>query len=558
MGAAKRRLQVGISHTYAPPRLSAILEDYLSPYSDVSRLEPFVFAPRIQDHYILIQYSDNTSSYEGNFPIVRLAKDIIRKLFPPRKVDLSDIEPNQIQVANQIEEHFRNNLRIYHHIKIVYLYLAEKAISQWNDLPPEKKIKYARKSLQVIRGELPLKFINHFVKRAFEADGPFGILYEGERFHNEALKWYANLLTQAPPDPLKVERQLENLWPSLRNIESLRFLFPNLAKIAIAHWMKLPLDLKISALDIKTSWSPVKDPNEDLIPPLGELPPRFLRLFIDRDLSQKGIDYIKKYAATLMRVAEIEPAIFEKGFTVIKQKTVYLLKIWNTLPSSIQREEFGDEGGEGLPFAFIEFSQPHSIYLGKDPAQLLTRAEEPWSYESNRQGQIVWHGINLTRAMEDLVQENEDLAYYPKFLELRAQALILAWERLPHEEKIALWEEDEKMGRPMEAYVIPKSFSARWHLSQFGIGELLSKKKKHSGGGNINSSGSGQGPNQNINMGSDPAASSRGSHSLPYQMNARAVRPSRLPVPIFRGALTMTTRRLPIFRFYRAMPAFAI
>lgn len=546
------------SSIYAPISLSStLLGDYLNRH-DVAGLDSLALISRPQDHYIISGRQNVLPIRKYQSSVIKFISSIFRKWFPKKPVDVSHIRPEIKQVSIQIEDHFRDDLKIYHHIKIVYLYLAEKAVALWNSLSFEDKGKYTRKSGIIFNGELPFKFIRYFVGQAFELDGIFGILYEGERFHEEALEWYANLLTKTPPDPRQVERQLENLWPSLSNIDDAKNLFNKVAIIAIKQWMFLSLELKKQLLE------------QEPAPALGELPKIFLEPFVEKlhlfvkeqDSSGKGIEHIRRYARVLIQVDISEPDIPRQGFDAVKNRATYLLKVWESLPAIIQREEFGSEGEEGLPPSFIQFMHSQSIYFGVDPAVLLGRSKKPWSYNPQSRSQIVWQGIKLEQAMQAMIEENEELAYYPQFLELRTRALIHAWVNLPSVEKKRCREENEKMGRAIDLYAIPKSFITPWHVNNFGLSELIEKndsktnKNNPPSGGGTTSSPSGS-INRFTALGPTSGILGRGNNFSPHTINSVANPRLGIPVPIFRSALTMA-RGYQNFRFLRIMPAFAL
>ena len=111
------------------------------------------------------------------------------------------------------------------------------------------------------------------------------------------------------------------------------------------------------------------------------------------------------------------------------------------------------------------------ILRGANPIRFLNRGSEPWSYNP-QESEIRYKGISVSATMQQLVEQNEELAFYPKLLELRALAMISDWRKLPSKGKKQFLDKDKKRGWEITNNGVSKSFAIHWHTNVKGLGSL--------------------------------------------------------------------------------------
>lgn len=270
------------------------------------------------------------------------------------------------------------------------------------------------------------------------------------------------------PSPDHVEYQLRRLWGSVSDLKDVLCLFPHLAKTAIEEWSRLPFESK--KLFVESDENTIQ----------GELPREFLKHFLDEEnWSVEGREKLRALAYVALHIADNDPMMKGVQPSKIRKRAAYLLEVWNKLPGAIQREEFGYENGRGFPDSFIEFMGAKFV-IGEDPATVLIRQQHPWNIKQLPSAQ--GSDATLLETMDLLIQENEDLAFYPSFLELRAKALMIDWKMLTPERRRSFSVQERRIGRDPDKSGIPKIYVIVWHLSTFGLGKLVYDKTKRKGG----------------------------------------------------------------------------
>lgn len=395
-----------------------------------------------------------------------------------------DVVLQQLKGLLENKNDFHNEGVLFDRLgSIGQVYLATLAINRWHKLLSDNEEiakYYIEADTSPYYGKLPYGFIKDSAKKYLRRSMI-------EELRTAASKWEKdtarNIAQKVDPVPNNVENQLSSDKHFNKYPELIRYA----ARLGIYEWFLMNLDRRSQF--IKGITRPPKS---------GELPVDFIRPFKEQLFRQEnGLDRSIRLASIYSQLLEIKPALTrleKQGFYIINTRAQRLLASWEWLSPFIQRIFGKIRNNNKLPYSFVELAKS-SLNIGTAEREKITPAKIPWNYDN--QTTITYKGVNLSLVMKILVEENSELAIYPKFLELRAKSLINDWERLPMPIKKAFFEEAEKRGVTIESLNIPITYIKLWHKINGGVGisdrlPIKIDDDPNSGGNGNSSNGGGQ------------------------------------------------------------------
>jgi len=133
-----------------------------------------------------------------------------------------------------------------------------------------------------------------------------------------------------------------------------------------------------------------------------------------------------------------------------------IIEEWKKLPQSIKRELGYDLNNPPAEVFDVLSKVPPEMEFGS--VWSLDRAQEPW--QAGAAVEKTPEAAMLSSAMTALVQENPDLAWYPRILEMEARLLVEYWNQIDESEQEAIREWYD-LRTPKTT--IPASFVKTWY-----------------------------------------------------------------------------------------------
>jgi len=379
--------------------------------------------------------------------------------------------------------------------KYVQLYIAYEAIRGWYELlsGDENDIKRAQKYLNSLPlyGGLSGTFLIDHVSKFLRQKKDSELSAAASEWVKDATRKIAD---NVKPDLEEVERQFLTNTSISNNRDLIKFM----AGVSIEEW---------NGLNIRQRAGFITDVSK--APEAGQLPIQFIR-------TQKK--QRQKLASIYLQLIESNLSFKQFPISIAIKRVKTLYSAWEDLPEDIKNEFRSKTDGDKMSQEFIRLFAS-SLNVGISPRESINRSDTPWKYIP-RQEKESYKGIIIDNIKLALVNENEELGWYPDLLEARAKTLIEDWFSLPINIKTAFLAHDKKIKQNSNLIGVSITFIKMWSKMNSGIGiekrppllpEGGDKGPNNLGGISGGNSGSQSPPEQNNNM-----SYSKTMHGMPF------------------------------------------
>jgi hypothetical protein len=251
-----------------------------------------------------------------------------------------------------------------------------------------------------------------------------------------------------------------------------------------------------------------------------------------------------KLAALYAQIAETKPALLRFGFEIVNMRAERLLTALESFPELVV-EIFGPRNSKGRFNAAIVSLMRSSLEVGVGAREKMEPSDKPWVFDPDVK--IFHEGINVTLVMKIMVQENPQLAFFPRQLEQRARECVIDYQLLQSSLRKAFRKKDLEDGLVVAGLDGSVYFVKLWQRinGDVGIADRAPIVTNDGNGGRNGGNGSQGGAAGNGNIAgyvpsNESGAAQNGMERGMLQYNGARITAPQTGVPLMAGARLST------------------